>query len=103
MEKTDGSTDHTPGLSPANRGLRRALVLDPSELVHALGFIGGMLGAVIGMVAAIVVSWSGGLLSIILGGVIGLLAGGSIGIVAGGTVASVIGVLRGVTPEKLRR
>lgn len=69
-------------------------VVDPSDAVTAMGFMVGAVGAVIGVVAALILSPSLDLttaLYCLLGG----LAGGSAGIVTGGTIGAVFAVLRG--------
>jgi hypothetical protein len=76
-------------------------VLDPSDAVTGLGFIFGLVGAVIGIAAAIFLSngigW--GLIGYCF---LAALAGGSAGVVTGGMIGAVIAVLRGVTRPPAR-
>lgn len=78
-----------------------ARVVDPSDAVTGLGFIFGLVGAVIGIGAAIFLSTGMGW------GLIGYcflaaLAGGSAGVVTGGMVGAAIAVMRGVARSPSR-
>lgn len=78
-----------------------ARVVDPSDAITGLGFIFGLVGAVIGIAAAIFLSngigW--GLIGYCF---LAALAGGSAGVVTGGMVGAVIAVTRGVTRPPAR-
>lgn len=73
------------------------VVVDPSDAVTGLGFALGVVGAAIGVIAAIVVSPQFEA-STFLYCVIGGLAGGSAGVVTGGMIGAVFSVARG-TPR----
>lgn len=73
------------------------VVVDPSDAVTGLGFALGVVGAAIGVLAAIFVSPQLEA-STILYCVIGGLAGGSAGVVTGGMVGAIFSVARG-TPR----
>lgn len=70
-------------------------VVDPSDAVTGLGFIFGLLGAVVGIGAAVFLSPTFGW-SIIGYCLLAALAGGSAGVVTGGMIGAAIAVLRGV-------
>ncbi|WP_159952714.1 hypothetical protein [Rhizobium sp. 18065] len=80
--------------------LRR--VVDPSDAVTGMGFIFGLVGAVMGIGAAIYLSpsiaWS--LIGYCL---LAALAGGSAGVVTGGMIGAAMAVLRGVTQSPMAR
>lgn len=85
------------GLQESSRerdGSRR--VVDPSEAVTGLGFVFGVVGALVGVVAAVFVSpsFSAALIGYCL---LAAFAGGSAGVVTGGMIGAIFAVWRGVT------
>ena len=74
----------------------RQRVVDPSDAVTGMGFLFGAIGAVIGVVAALIVS---GEFSLWLVGycLLAGLAGGSAGVVTGGMIGAVFAIVRGVS------
>ena len=70
------------------------IVVDPSDAVTGLGFVLGLVGAAIGIVAAILVTPQIEM-STVLHCFIGGLAGGSAGLVTGGMIGAVFSVVRG--------
>ena len=82
------------GISPYGR------VVDPSEAVTGMSFLFGAVGAVIGVIAALLVSplnWAS-----ILYCLLSAFAGGSAGVVTGGMLGAVFAVMRGVTARAER-
>ena len=75
----------------------RKVVVDPSDAVTGLGFLFGLVGAAIGVVATIIVSPQFAV-STVFSCLIGALAGGSAGVVTGGMIGAVFSVARG-TPR----
>lgn len=85
------------GLQESSRerdGPRR--VVDPSDAVTGLGFVFGVVGALVGVVAAVLVSpgFSAALIGYC---VLAAFAGGSAGVVTGGMFGAIFAVWRGVT------
>jgi len=78
-------------------GNHQQVVVDPSDAVTGLGFVLGLVGAVMGVVAAILVAPQFEA-STILYCLIGGLAGGSAGVVTGGMIGALFSVARG-TPR----
>lgn len=78
---------------------RSARVIDPSEAVTGLSFVFGALGALVGVIATLILSpeLSLAMLAYCL---LAALAGGSAGIVTGGMIGAIFAVLRGVTPSR---
>lgn len=70
------------------------VVVDPSDAVTGLGFVLGLIGAAVGVVAAIVLAPQFEV-STIFYCLIGGLAGGSAGVVTGGMIGAVFSVARG--------
>lgn len=70
------------------------VVVDPSDAVTGLGFVLGLVGAAVGVVAAIVMTPKLEALTILYC-LIGGLAGGSAGVVTGGMIGAVFSVARG--------
>ncbi|CAN7408066.1 hypothetical protein [Rhizobium sp. LjRoot254] len=87
------------GVTPSHvDGKPVARVVDPSDAVMGLGFAFGAVGALLGVVAALVVS--PGISFALLGYcILAALAGGSAGVVIGGMVGAVFAVMRGVTSQ----
>lgn len=69
-------------------------VIDPSDAVTGLGFVLGVVGAVLGVTASFIVapSFDASIVSYCL---IGALAGGSAGLVTGGAIGAAFSVVRG--------
>ena len=74
-------------------------IVDPSEAVTGLSFVFGALGAVVGIVAALIVS-PGMSVSLLFYCLLAALAGGSAGIVTGGMIGAIFAVMRGVTQRR---
>ncbi|WP_105441313.1 hypothetical protein [Neorhizobium sp. T25_13] len=88
-----------PAEQPSRTKAYRTLVVDPSDAVTGLSIVFGVVGALVGMIAAVVVTPD---LSLALLGycVLTGLAGGSAGIVTGGMVGAILAVAKGVTPPR---
>lgn len=94
----DSGQDSVAGPAEA-KVTRRILVVDPSDAVTGFGIVFGAIGALIGVVAAVVVSSD---FSLPLLGYCALaaLAGGSAGVVTGGMIGAILAVAKGVTPPR---
>ncbi len=81
-------------LAPADD--HRVIVIDPSDAVTGMGFVFGVVGALVGIAAAVYLAPS---FSLALAGycIVAAFAGGSAGIVTGGLVGAIFAVVRGVT------
>lgn len=80
--------------------LRR--VVDPSDAITGMGFFFGLVGAVMGIGAAIF--WSPSIAWSLIGYcLLAALAGGSAGVVAGGMIGAALAVIRGVTRPPVAR
>jgi len=80
---------------PASADHQRIIVVDPSDAVTGMGFVFGVVGALVGIAAAVYLTPS---FSLALVGycLVAAFAGGSAGIVTGGLVGAVFAVMRGV-------
>ncbi|MDQ0323852.1 hypothetical protein QO002_006059 [Pararhizobium capsulatum DSM 1112] len=76
--------------------------LDPSESVTGVGLAFGIVGAIIGVVATLIIADASRVVEWVTCSLIGALAGGSAGVVVGGLVGAIFGVLRGVTVPAVR-
>ena len=74
----------------------RQRIVDPSDAVTGLAFVFGVIGAVIGVLAAIVLSAQLGPAAILYC-LIGGLAGASAGLVTGGMIGAIFSVARGAS------
>ncbi len=74
---------------------QRIIVVDPSDAVTGMGFVFGVVGALVGIAAAVYLTPS---FSLALVGycLVAAFAGGSAGMVTGGLVGAVFAVMRGV-------
>ncbi|WP_235883018.1 hypothetical protein [Rhizobium rhizophilum] len=74
---------------------QRVIVIDPSDAVTGMGFAFGVVGALVGIAAAVYLTPS---FSLALVGycLVAAFAGGSAGIVTGGLVGAIFAVVRGV-------
>ncbi|MGD9478765.1 hypothetical protein [Shinella sp. G-2] len=69
-------------------------VIDPSDAVTGLGFVLGVVGAILGVIASVIVAPSFDA-AIVFYCLIGALAGGSAGVVTGGAIGAALSVARG--------
>ena len=102
MQEEDAAEGRMRESVTDGKGRRRfARVVDPSDAVTGMGFAFGVIGALVGVVAAVFVSptFSAALLGYCL---LAALAGGSAGVVTGGMVGAIFAVLRGVTTRGTR-
>ncbi|WP_234895095.1 hypothetical protein [Agrobacterium vitis] len=74
----------------------RVIVIDPSDAVTGMGFMFGVVGALVGIVAAVYLAPSFSL-ELVGYSIVAAFAGGSAGIVTGGLVGAIFAVVRGVT------
>lgn len=77
-----------------DEGNHQQVVVDPSDAVTGLGFVLGLVGAAVGVLAAVLTAPQFDF-SIILYCLIAGLAGGSAGVVTGGMIGAVFSVARG--------
>jgi hypothetical protein len=84
---------------PSRTRAHRILIVDPADAVTGLSIVFGVAGALLGAIAAVVVTPD---LSLAVLGycVLAALAGGSAGIVTGGMVGAILAVAKGVTPPR---
>lgn len=78
---------------------KSVMVVDPSDAVTVLSMVFGVIGVLVGVVAAVIVSPD---FSLYLLGYCALagLAGGSAGIVTGGMIGAILAVAKGVVPQR---
>jgi hypothetical protein len=89
----------TPAEQPSRTRSHRILIVDPADAVTGLSIVFGVIGALVGAIAAVVVTPDVSLA--VLGYcVLAALAGGSAGIVIGGMVGAILAVAKGVTPPR---
>lgn len=94
----DAKQDSTASASEGQVA-RSVRVVDPSDAVTGIGMMFGVIGMLVGIIAAVVVSPD---FSLYLLGycALGALAGGSAGIVTGGMIGAILAVAKGVTPPR---
>ncbi len=91
-------TEQDAGAS-GTRVTHRRVVVDPSDAVAGLSIVFGAVGALVGVIVAVVVSGEFSL-PLLCYCALAALAGGSAGIVIGGMVGAIFSVAKGVIPPR---